>query len=160
VTTFATFECTQEGTDGKVWWPHLIPAPKRMYVIPMKTEPRDALLKVYADYFLQWICRNKVDQLNLHVKGGYNVKCITFDGRNFSSGEVVESTWGVDGQSKSHVTVFRIAPKEAPFDVLFGRNFLSSGEVDFDSEKSPIQIGIQGKVKVCPFGLFLTQEFA
>lgn len=76
------------------------------------------------------------------------MKCITFDGQEFSSGEVVQPTWGVEGQSKSYVTVFRIAPREAPFDVLFGRNFLASGEVDFDSEESAIQIGVTKKINV------------
>ena len=81
------------------------------------------------------------------------MKWVTFDGQTFSSGEVVQPTWAVEGQSKSYLTAFRVAPREAPFDVLFGRNFLSSGEVDFDSEESPVQITIQNKVKVCALGL-------
>lgn len=95
-----------------------------------------------------------MDQLNLHIKGGYNVKCTTFNGHTFSSGETVQPTWGVEGQSKSYVTVFRIAPREAPFDVLFGRNFLSSGEVDFDSEANPVQITVQKTPEVWSLGLY------
>ncbi|KIM96143.1 hypothetical protein OIDMADRAFT_183558 [Oidiodendron maius Zn] len=97
-----------------------------------------------------WICKKKADQLNLKIKRGYSVKCVTFDGHTFSSGEVVEPTWVVEGQSKSYVTQFRVASKEAPFDVLFGRNILSTGEVDFDSEESPVQINVQKGVKACP----------
>ena len=89
-----------------------------------------------------------VDQLNLHIKGGYNVECTTFNGHTFSSSAVVQSTWGVEGQSKSHVTIFRIAPEEAPFDVLFGRNLLSSGEVNFDTEENPILVNVQASPQV------------
>lgn len=43
VATFATFECTQEGTDGKAWLPHLIRALKRMYVITLKLKQRSCM---------------------------------------------------------------------------------------------------------------------
>jgi hypothetical protein len=76
------------------------------------------------------------------------VKCTTFDGRTFSSGEIVQATWGIQGQSKTYDAVFRVAPTDAPFDVLFGRNLLSSGEVDFDSEEYPVQINVAKKISV------------
>ena len=90
-----------------------------------------------------------MDRLNLQIRGGVTVKGITFDGRKFSSGEFVKPTWSVEGQSKTHITVFRVAPIEAPFDVLFGRNLLSDEDVDFNSEESPIQVNVATKITVC-----------
>jgi hypothetical protein len=95
-----------------------------------------------------WICEKVVDRLNLSVKRGLPVVYSTFDGRKISSGATVKPTWAIQGQNTSIVTEFRVAPKDAPFDVLFGRNLLSSGEVDFDSEDSPIQVLVPRKIKV------------
>jgi hypothetical protein len=95
-----------------------------------------------------WISEKVVDRLNLSVKSGLPVRYTTVDGRQISSGATVNPTWTIQGQSNTIVTEFRMAPKEAPFDVLFGRNLLSSGEVDFDSEDSPIQVLVPRKIKV------------
>ena len=98
---------------------------------------------------LQWICREVADRLNLRIKATEPVRYITFDGRCFSSEETVEATWAVERQSKTHVNVFRVAPSEAPFDVLLGRELTFSNAVDFDSEVRSIRTCVEKPPTVC-----------
>jgi hypothetical protein len=92
---------------------------------------------------LNWICQRVVDRLKLSVKTGNPYQVETFDGREFTSHTTATATWGLEGQGTTRVSRFRVAPKEAPFDVLFGRRLLDSKEVDFDGSKHPIQVLVQ-----------------
>lgn len=74
-----------------------------------------------------------VDRLKLDVKAGILREFALFHGRTLSSDETIETSWRLEGQIKSQGNIFRIAPPDAPFDVLFGRNLLSSGTVNFYS---------------------------
>jgi hypothetical protein len=92
----------------------------------------------------------------LIIEDGLPIVCTTIDGRTFTSNERVEATWGVQGQSKTCDNVFHVAPNDAPFDVLFGRKILSSGQVDFESQENPVLVTVENnKIDVCVALLFL-----
>jgi hypothetical protein len=48
---------------------------------------------------------------------------------------MVRATWPSRGKSVSYANIFRIVPN-APFDVLFGRNLILSGDIPLSSENS------------------------
>lgn len=96
-----------------------------------------------------WISKKASDRLNLRIKEGLRKDYTTFDGKRISSVASTEVSWCVEGSSTSETTVFRIAEGRAPFDVLFGRNLISSGEIDFWGESNPIQVLTETDVKVC-----------
>lgn len=67
-----------------------------------------------------------VDRGAFRPQSGKTVQYTAFNGINFTSDEVVETTWHGEGSDKTHEAVFRVAGESAPFDVLFGRNMLDS----------------------------------
>ena len=95
-----------------------------------------------------WISQKIVGRLGLHVKSGLTTKGTTFEGRQIQSSSTVEPTWCVENSSSTHQTIFHVALKEAPFEVLIGSNLLQSGEVQFDEVDSPIQVLASSKVTV------------
>jgi hypothetical protein len=74
---------------------------------------------------VNWICRKVVDRLNLDMKSGPSFRSKTSDGHEIKSVHLVEITWGIEGLSTTHRTEFRVAPRDACFDVLFGRDVLN-----------------------------------
>jgi hypothetical protein len=95
-----------------------------------------------------WISQKIVDRLGLSVKKGLVTKWTTFDGREINSGSAVDPTWSLEKSSNTHQTRFHIAPKEAPFEVLFGSNIIESGEVQFVEGNNPIQVLASSKITV------------
>lgn len=87
-----------------------------------------------------WISQKIVDRLGLAVKNGLTTKGTTFDGRPIKSGSAVDPTWCIENSSTTHQTRFHVAPKEAPFEILFGSNLIESNEVQFFEGKNPIQV--------------------
>jgi hypothetical protein len=77
-----------------------------------------------------WISQEVVDRLRLEVTKGLVTKWKTFSGETNVSDSTVRATWCNSGTGISYANVFRVIPN-APFDVLFGRNLLFSGEVSF-----------------------------
>jgi len=72
-----------------------------------------------------WIDFEIVRRFELEIEQGYLQEHIVFDGKPLYSCEVVTATWCVSGSQKSHTAQFRVV-RDAPFDVLFGRNFLAN----------------------------------
>ena len=75
-----------------------------------------------------WISKAIVDRLRLAVTNGLVSRWTTFNGQQLASGSTVYPTWCSEGQGISHVTEFHVV-SDGPFDVLLGRNILSSREV-------------------------------
>ena len=110
-------------------------------------KPLKAILDTGAEE--NWISRKIVDRLGLTVKNGLTTRGTTFDGRQIKSGSAVEPTWCVENSSNTHQTIFQVAPKEAPFEVLIGCNLIESGEVQFFGGNNPIQVLASSKITVC-----------
>jgi hypothetical protein len=81
-----------------------------------------------------WISQEVVDRLRLEVTKGLVTRWKTFSGETAVSDSTVRATWCNSGTGISYANVFRVIPN-APFDVLFGRNLLFSGEVSFYTEE-------------------------
>jgi hypothetical protein len=81
-----------------------------------------------------WISQEVVDRLRLEVTKGLVTKWKTFSGETNVSDSTVRATWCNSGTGISYANVFHVIPN-APFDVLFGRNLLFSGEVSFFTEE-------------------------
>lgn len=81
-----------------------------------------------------WISQEVVDRLRLEVTKGLVTRWKTFSGETAVSDSTVRATWCNSGTGISYANVFRVIPN-APFDVLFGRNLLFSGEVSFFTEE-------------------------
>jgi hypothetical protein len=96
-----------------------------------------------------WISKKVAERLNLPIKDGLPKDFTTFEGKRVSSVASTEVSWCLEGWSTTEITVFRVAdgPK-TPFDVLFGRNIISSGEIDFWGESNPIQVLTENPVQV------------
>jgi hypothetical protein len=87
-----------------------------------------------------WISQEVVDRLRLDVHKGLVTRWKTFNGEAFASDASVRVTWCSRGRGLSYANVFRIVPN-APFDVLFGRNLIMSGEInwsDVNAERGTI----------------------
>ena len=80
-----------------------------------------------------WTSQNVVDRLILDVTKGLTTKWKTFSGETVASDSTVRATWCNRGVEVSYANVFRAIPN-APFDVLFGRNTLLSGEINLFAE--------------------------
>ena len=97
-----------------------------------------------------WISKKACDRLKLPTKDGLRKVYTTFNGARISSAASTEVTWCLAGWGSSEVTVFRVAEgSKAPFDVLFGRNIISSGEVDFWGQQNSIQVLTETEIQVC-----------
>lgn len=95
-----------------------------------------------------WISQDVVDRLRLKVFNGLLSKFKTFNGEIGESDSAVRATWSRHGRGTSHITFFRVV-SNAPFDILFGRNFLLSGEVDFFStEFEPSSVLVKAGLKL------------
>jgi hypothetical protein len=81
-----------------------------------------------------WISQEVIDRLRLEVTKGLVTRWKTFSGETAVSDSTVRATWCKSGTGISYANVFRVIPN-APFDVLFGRNLLFSGEVSFFTER-------------------------
>ncbi len=77
-----------------------------------------------------WISQDIVDRLRLEVANGLVTKWRGFNGATVASDSTVRATWCNRGAGISYASVFRVVPN-APFDILFGRNLLASGEVSW-----------------------------
>jgi hypothetical protein len=71
----------------------------------------------------------------LEIIGGLLEEYEVFDGKTLSSCEVVQATWCISEAQKSYVAQFRVVPN-APFDVLFGKNFLRNYPHILDSKEA------------------------
>lgn len=92
-----------------------------------------------------------MDRLGFSVKRGLLIKCMTFDKREFSSGDVVKTTWCTGARRCSYENEFRVIEK-APFDVLFGSNLLESEEIQWaedEGDGGPAMVLMHREVKVC-----------
>jgi hypothetical protein len=78
-----------------------------------------------------WISAPLVERLGFNKEQGPVICYQTFTGQILESSEVVRKvTWGsVGNDSRTWVTEFRLAPQNAPFDVLFGSEFISSEQI-------------------------------
>lgn len=98
-----------------------------------------------------WISQDIVDRYGLEVERGYLQENITFNGEILSSCERVTATWNLNGSTKSHKCHFRVVAT-APFDVLFGRNFLKEYPGVLNSKAasgSPLLVLVQKTKDVC-----------
>lgn len=96
-----------------------------------------------------WISKKAADRLNLPITDGLRKDYTTFEGKRISSVASTEVSWCLDGWSTTEATIFRVAEgPNTPFDVLFGRNIISSGEIDFWGESNPIQVLTETDVQV------------
>jgi hypothetical protein len=97
-----------------------------------------------------WISSAIVKRLGLETMRGLLGAYLPFDGSEVSSYETVKPTWSSEGRGISHVTTFRVVPN-VPFDVLFGRSFLFSPEVNpFSREENrgPVLMSVPRPPKV------------
>ncbi len=78
-----------------------------------------------------WISTLVVARLGAEPEQGPVIRYVTFNGEELESPRIVKNVkWGAVGaDSRSRVTDFRLAPKNAPFEVLFGSDFIDSEEI-------------------------------
>jgi hypothetical protein len=91
-----------------------------------------------------WISQELVDRLRLAVHKGLVTRWKTFNGETFASDSTVRATWCGSGAGVSHANLFRVV-LDAPFDVLFGRNLILSGDINLSnmaSECRPVLITV------------------
>lgn len=97
-----------------------------------------------------WITEPIVRRLNLEIRGGFPIVTTTFNGQRLKSGNIVTASWHSIGITKTHESDFRVV-EDGPFDVLFGRNLLSSPEINYfvnEVGENPALINTQSAISV------------
>ncbi len=96
---------------------------------------------------LNWIDTSIVERLGLQSTGGVELEFIALNGQTFRSSETLDITWAIDGASTTSVNNFRVIPN-APFDVLFGYNYLEKHGDKFQVTSSQASVLAQNKIMV------------
>jgi len=96
-----------------------------------------------------WISQEVVDRLRLDVTNGLVTKWRSFNGANVASDSTVRATWSNLGTGVSYANIFRIIP-DPPFDILFGRNLIVSGEVSWTDNSKVSSVLIHEQPPIFP----------
>ncbi|KAF8857581.1 hypothetical protein BDZ45DRAFT_726627 [Acephala macrosclerotiorum] len=95
-----------------------------------------AVLDTGADE--NWISKEIVESLSLPINKGVVFRYKTVDGARLESSATVSARWAIQGRSTTDVAEFRaVTNGKAPFDVLFGKNLITSNQINFYDEERP-----------------------
>ena len=95
-----------------------------------------------------WVHPKIVRRFGFPVKKGLAIIYITCSGHRMPSEATVKATWSVEGSGQTNDNIFRVAPEEAPFEVLLGRSLQESEEIGYFSKSKAIQVLVAEKETV------------